>query len=234
MNQKQIIAIVVVIAAVALIAGAAALGNSHTPKKTSGYSGPSEFTVESSFANEYTDILNIYLESSNGSNSVCIDAAGTYNVPSDPVLKIKPVAEGFKAGVFGKQVVVYSEESGKDNVGYRVDTFLNGTSTGNGAIKDGSAVLPLTPNSPNLSFTSDAVIDYDSITCYVEDSTIPQFEYYYSHDVPAKTVLDPKSEYFPAGKTFSYWSYGDGDTTQITPGDSTYLPYGVRLFGNWA
>ena len=165
----------------------------------------------------------MYLESADGSNSVCIDESGKYKIPANPVLVMKPKVAGTSYSLGGK---LYFDDGTK---GYELCTALNDASTDSVSVSDNKCVLRFTPKSNFVNASTNLVYEWNAV------------HYWRNYDEDDSTKTSDTSNYAlpgdtfeaPTDKHFVEWNTKeDGSGAHIAPG--TEIPRGLSLKAIWA
>ncbi len=233
--QVQVVKVVIL----AIVVGTlVVLGIAYTEgvfnKDDPSYEGyPDTITVEKYFYNPHPGIVSLYLEGDDGSESVCINKEGTYELPENPALVAVVVDSTYSIGFFGPHVIVYNVD---DEASYRVTTSYEGAVPGDMTIEDGTATIPLI-----LEYGYETVtFDYPCINTWTNTLYYANYGGYMAESSlstypETSTFLKEQGIPNPDGMALDYWTYySDGSGEKLTPGDtSVYLPHGAVLYAQW-
>ncbi len=234
LTKNQMIAIgVLAVAVVAVAAAAVMFNNGGNGGNGGGSSDEIKFQVDSAFANEAPTVMHCYVTNSDASEKICVDEAGLYIMPSNPVYRIEIIDEKYTAGMFGDDLIIYTSSFESDSDDYDLCVDFNGATNGTMTI-DGSVVtIPLTVTAVDkVSYSGSAASGYDFVYYNLETDDDGDGEYthldskfIYSHTVPS----NPFTTTIPAGKAFDYWSYNkDGSGTHVEVGAT--IPYATAVY----
>ncbi len=191
---------------------------------------PDTLTVEENFNNKYPARATVYLENADGTDSVCVDDVGVYDLPDNPVMKVV-VNPLHSVGTFGSDVYIYQEGL---EYSYEITTDYLGASIGDVSIDGQTVIFSLTPVYGNSTITSKFPMVFSkSITLYYPNYDNLSYEMWFDSNIPE--TLENLKITPPSGKTLDYWSYyEDGSGEHLTPGDtSKFVPFGVSLYAQW-
>ncbi len=194
---------------------------------------PDTITVEQYFYNPHPGIVSLYLEGEDGSESVCINKVGTYNLPDDPMLVAVVMDPTYSIDFFGPHVIVYKTD---DEASYRVTTSYEGAYPGDITIEGSTATIPLI-----LEYGYETVtFDYPCINTWTNTLYYANYGGYMAE---SSTSTYPETSTFlkeqgipnPDGMVLDCWTYySDGSGKKLTPGDtSVYLAHGSVLYAQW-
>ncbi len=191
---------------------------------------PSTFVVSEDYANSFTGVVDLYLDSLDGSSSQLINAAGTYDLPEYPILRAILKDSSYSLGIFDGRPLIYKAGAGSS---YEVMTAINCCS-GAAVIDYGTTSCSLLLSSSQgtaMSFMAPSIYEWKYDYYILNNGTKDLVMYASDHPETAETLGITA----PAGKVLDCWTTGeDGTGNQYTPGDTeVVIPRGLFLYAQW-